>query len=81
MVTIEAQLAPIEAADTGSEVMPLSAHSTADVCVCASKCASFYPRLSEYGNADSSVLFENNCCFMFERGTFLEFEDIRDDDE
>jgi len=44
------------------------------VCVCAC-------RLSEYGNADSSVLFENNCCFMFERGTFLEFEDIRDDDE
>lgn len=37
--------------------------------------------LSEYGNADSSVLFENNCCFMFERGQFLEFEDIRDDDE
>jgi len=37
--------------------------------------------LAEYGNADSSVLFENNCCFMFETGRFLEFEDIRDEDE
>lgn len=37
--------------------------------------------LSEYGNADSSVLFENNCCFLFERGVFEEFEDIRDEDE
>jgi hypothetical protein len=38
-------------------------------------------RLSEYGNADSSVLFENNCAVMFERGGFLEFEDIRDDED
>jgi len=36
--------------------------------------------LSEYGNADSTLLFENNCCFMFEKGSFLEFEDIRDEE-
>jgi hypothetical protein len=37
--------------------------------------------LSEYGNADSSVLFENQCAFMFTAGRFEEFEDVRDDDE
>jgi len=36
--------------------------------------------LSEYGNADSSVVFENNCCLLFEHGTFYEFENLLDSD-
>jgi hypothetical protein len=35
--------------------------------------------LSEYGEADSSLMFDNNDCFMFERGEFLEFEGDEDE--
>lgn len=37
--------------------------------------------LSEYGYCEASVLFENHCAFMFDRGCFIEFEDMRDDDD
>lgn len=37
--------------------------------------------LSEYGYADSTILFDNGCAFLFEHGKFVEFEDIRDDDD
>jgi hypothetical protein len=37
--------------------------------------------LGEYGNCDSTLLFDNNCAFLFERGTFLEFEDVRSDED
>ena len=37
--------------------------------------------LSEYGEADSSIMFENNDCFLFERGKFLEFEGDEDEED
>ena len=35
----------------------------------------------EYGAADASLLFDNNCSAIFERATFAEFEDVREEDE
>ena len=35
----------------------------------------------EYGAADASLLFDNNCSALFERGSYSDFEDIRDDDD
>ncbi len=38
--------------------------------------------LAEYGEADSSVMFENDDCILFEAGKFYEFEgDDEEDDE
>lgn len=36
--------------------------------------------MREYGPCDSSILFENGCCVLFEGGKYIEFEDIRDED-
>lgn len=37
--------------------------------------------LSEYGACDASIMFDNGCAVLFEQGKFLEFEDIRDEDD
>lgn len=37
--------------------------------------------LSEYGNADSTLVFENECCLLFQASTFEQFEDVRDEAE
>jgi hypothetical protein len=35
----------------------------------------------EYGAADASLLFDNNCSALFEKGRYSDFEDIRDDED
>ena len=37
--------------------------------------------LSEYGSADASLLFDNNCSAIFEQGRYVDFEDIRDEED
>ena len=37
--------------------------------------------LSEYGSADASLLFDNNCSAIFEQGSYVDFEDIREENE
>jgi len=37
--------------------------------------------LSEYGSADASLLFDNNCSAIFEQGKYIDFEDIRDEED
>ena len=37
--------------------------------------------LSEYGSADASLLFDNNCSAIFENGKYADFEDLRDEDD
>lgn len=37
--------------------------------------------LSEYGAADASLLFDNNCSAIFEQGQYVDFEDIRDEED
>ena len=37
--------------------------------------------LSEYGAADASLLFDNNCSAIFEQGKYVDFEDIRDEED
>jgi len=37
--------------------------------------------ISEYGACDASIMFDNGCAILFEQGKFLEFEDIRDEDD
>jgi hypothetical protein len=37
--------------------------------------------ISEYGACDASIMFDNGCAVLYEQGKFLEFEDIRDEDD
>ena len=37
--------------------------------------------LSEYGSADASLLFDNNCSAIFEQAKYVDFEDIRDEED
>jgi len=37
--------------------------------------------LNEFSAVDASIMFDNNCAVLFEQGKFLEFEDIRDEEE
>jgi hypothetical protein len=37
--------------------------------------------LASYGNADSSLIFANQCMLAFTQGVYSEFEDLRDDEE
>ena len=37
--------------------------------------------MSEYGAADGSLLFDNNCSAIFEQGRYVDFEDIRDEED
>ncbi len=35
--------------------------------------------LSEYGNADSTLVFENDCCLLFKASSFQQLDDVRDE--
>ena len=35
----------------------------------------------EYGAADASLLFDNSCSALFEKGRYSELEDVRDEDD
>jgi len=37
--------------------------------------------LASYGNADSNLIFTNQCMLAFTQGVFTEFEDLRDEDD
>lgn len=37
--------------------------------------------LAAYGPADSSLVFDNHCMLFIERGRFVDFEDVRDEED